>query len=380
MESSITIQSPRPANIYGWQFYLIATLGCILTFGGLALLRLYMTIHSTGTVAALEESYVFAPEDSTVSEILAQIGDEVKEGTPLFRLNDAHIHLLIIETSKALTQLQSSLEMNEMAIKELDIRPANPEVLSAKDRLEQLNRIKTLQQESMESLEKLIKLQLVGTPEYNRQQEEMIRTDMDRLQASTMAQWGDAGLIQVQRDRLTGQSVKLKELIQLSQQEIDYFNQQASLLTVKANMSGKLVSNDYRYSGMAVAKGVPMAKIARMNGKYCVKAYVSEHNIDLLEVGTRARMSSEVFDSVFEGYIWGKVSRIIPESETDTLTRSHSEDPIYEVEILIDTPPRELILSSRVEVDFMINRISMFDFLTRRYKAKTVSHNIPEKS
>lgn len=380
MESAITIRTPKPANIYGWPFYLTTFLGCLLTFGGLALLRLYMTIHSTGIVAASEETYVFAPEDSTVTEILAQIGDSVKEGTPLFRLNDAQIRWKILQNSKEITELKSSLEMNDLAIKELDIRPANPEVTSAKERLEKLNQIKTLQQQSMDSLEKLIKLQLVGTPEYNRQQEEMIRTEMDRVQTATMVEWGNEGLIKVQRDRLVGQSEKLKELIQLGQQEIDYLNQQASLLIVKATMTGKLVSNDFRYPGMAVNRGVPMAKIARDDGKYRVRAFVGEHNIDLLEVGTRARMSSEVFDSIFEGYLWGKVSRIIPESETDTLRRNHSEEPIYEVEILIDETPRQLILGSRVEVDFMLDRLSMFEFLTRRYKSKTPIKNLPAKS
>jgi|GEM_PF-1661838 len=380
MESAIIIRTPKPADIYGWPFHLISILGCILTFGGVALLHLYMTIHSTGTVEALEETYVFAPEDSTVSEVLVPIGADVKEGTPLFRLNDAQIRWKILQNSKDIIQLKSNLAMNDLAIKELDIRPASPEVTSAKERLEQLNRIQALQQQSMDSLEKLIKLQLVGTPEYNRQQEEMIRTEMDRIQTATMVQWGNEGLIKVQRDQLVDQSEKLKDLIQLSQQEIDYLNQQAAQLIVKAPMSGRLVSNDYRYPGMAVVKGAPMAKIALEDGKFRVRALVSEHNIDLLEVGTKARMSSEVFDSIFDGYLWGKVSRIIPESQTDTLNRSHPEDPVYEVDILIDETPRQLVLGSRVKVDFMLDRLSMFEFLTRRYKTRTPAKSQPPSS
>lgn len=366
MDSRIVTRAPKPGDIYGWSFKLVAFFGILLTVGGLALLQLSMTIHATGTIAARDEIYVFAPADASIAEVLVPVAAEVKEGDPIFRLSDSNVHWLILQNSKELTQLKSSLEMNNLALKELEIRPSSPEVVSAKERLTQLNRIKGLQQQSMESLEKLIKQQLVGTPEYNREQVEMIRTEMDRIQTGMMAQWGDDGLIQVQKDRLQNQSVKLADLIKLSEQEIAFLNQKLGELTIRAPMSGRVFYDEYRYTGMAVTKGTRLAKISLMDRRYQVKTLVGERNIDLLKEGTGARMSSEVFDSIFEGYVQGKVIRIVPEAKS-TATNS-KEEPTYEVEIAIDETPRDLVLGSRVKVDFMLERRSIFDFFIRGYR------------
>jgi multidrug resistance efflux pump len=354
--------SPQPEHTgscelpsFSAPFWILGLIGAAMVIAGMVLLRLVMTVPAEGIVAAQEESYVFSPVAGTLRAVPVRIGQEVAEGDILFQLNEADLQLQVLERQKEVLQLRQARSLNDLALKELSIRPAQIDQLSAKERLDMLNRIKVLQEESIRSLEELQKQQLVTRTEFNRQQVEAMKTDLERMQASMMAEWNTGGLMEIQRDRLQIQNSRLDELIRLAEEEAGLLQRMLADLSVRAPISGRVVSLDFRHPGMHAEKGQVLAKIARMDNRYRVKAVVGERNVDLLRIGTRARMRSGVFDSVLEGYVYGEVTSITPEAARPSAT-GPAGDPTFEVEIRVDQTPYPLVLGSRLRIDFLLGK------------------------
>ncbi len=96
--------------------------------------------------------------------------------------------------------------------------------------------------------------------------------------------------------------------------------------------------------------------------------------MDLVRLGTPARMESAVFDSMLEGYVEGTVVRVAPESAP----ASASAPALYEVDIDVQKSPYPLVLGSGVDVRLLMGRRPLSDLVlhsgsTLRQSAK-VSH------
>ncbi len=359
LQHFLAINHGNPAK-YAW-FWATTLVGFILFFGSLYFLRLTLSIPSSGTVLPENSAYIYAPQDGRLLRIHAGVGDKIKAGQTLYSMEDLDLDLRLVELSRNYLQAESNLEILEIARLEIGIRPAQAEMLNAKERLARLDRIHELQRESIESLAMLSKEHLVTKDEFNRRQMDMMKTEMEKLETSILAKWGDSGLIELQAQRLDVQIKRLKEIVKLAGNEIEVLKKQKSLLSIVSPIDGDIVKMDARHEGMSLKKGDLLAKIALHDGNYKVAAMVGEKNIDLLQVGGKARMSSNVFDSMLEGYIYGKVKSITPDSASDSLS-----EPLYEVEIEIESMPYPLVLGSTVRVDFLIARENLFNLLLQR--------------
>jgi hypothetical protein len=170
---------------------------------------------------------------------------------------------------------------------------------------------------------------------------------MELIQADLLAGCHQAGFSELERERLEVERQRLAARHKLLQAELDLVRSQREACRIRAPIDGRIVALHLRFPGMAVARGAELLKIAPTGGPYYVSATVPERNVDLLRLGTRARMESKVFDSIFDGPVIGVVERIAPEAqplEIDSDTRR--EPPLYEVDIAVDeTPPTRSCLA-----------------------------------
>lgn len=154
------------------------------------------------------------------------------------------------------------------------------------------------------------------------------------------------------------------DLLELLENQVKVLERRRENLNVTAPISGAVVDIYRRNAGVAVAEGDPVLKIANTEGGYRVKALVGQRNVDLLRSGSPVRMESQVFDSMFDGYITGRVQRIL--AEPDGGDGEDPEGPSYEVTIEVEETPYSLVLGSRMKVEFLLGRHSLLELVMNR--------------
>jgi multidrug resistance efflux pump len=360
-------------------FWFFGVAGLVLVAAGLLSLRMEKTIRASGVVMAAEEYFVFAPAAGILEGHAARIGDQVEAGEPLFSLAGDDLDLKILEKDRQLHELRARIEETAVALREAEIRPAEPALMTAKERLELLEQIRSIQGDIVQAWERLEGERAIRGLEYNLQRVASLRTRLEEIDSRLLAQWSEAGLVELRRESLDNQARSLEGLADLLDREIRLLQKQRDSLRVAAPISGRIVDIYYRYPGMALREGDRVLKIVNEEACYRVKAFVGERNVDLLQVGTRARMESQVFDSLFEGYVRGRVSRIVGEASRGV--EGGRETPLYEVNIRVEETPYPLVLGSRMEIDFLLGRESLLALmLNRAVNRRAERASAPEES
>ncbi len=345
-------------------FWVTCLVGLLLVAAGILSLRMDKTIPATGVVMAEEEYYVFAPAQGLLSRHFVQIGQTVAAGTPLFSLAGEDFDLRILEKKRQLLEVRRQLTAIKLALKRAEIRPGELEMLTARERLEVLDQIQEIHHEIVAAWDRLEGERAIRGLEYNMQRVASLRTRIETLNSRVMAGWQEAGLVALEQEGLEQQRIDLQEVQEVLQNEVAVLERKRASLDVVSPIAGTVVDIYRRYPGLALQEGDTVLKIANIDDGYRVKAYVAQRNIDLLQKGTPARMESQVFDSMFEGYVTGKVRRILAEANG---VASHSPgEPRYEVTIEVQESPYPLVLGSRMEIDFLLGRQSLLALIMNR--------------
>lgn len=345
-------------------FSLIIVIGLILVGIGLAFLRLENVVTGEGRIYAAEEWYVYAPEDESIEEVVARIGDTVQKGDPLFRFKNDDLNLEITRREETLLRTREEVSALGWEIKLAAIRPSNPEVLTAGERLELLKQIEEIQNTMTSSLENLSEQRAIRSLEFYRQKVENLRTQMDAANTRWWQVWQESGLWDLEKSKLETRYKHLEDITLNLEKEISLLQRKRDSLIVKAPIAGEVVEIYFRHNGMKPAKGDRLAKIAVLNGRYRVRTYLNQRNYDLVRLGMPARMESEVFNSVLEGYIRGEVTRIGKDSNYDY--SKELSNASYEVWIEVKESPYPLLLGSTVSVDILMGKASLWEILLQK--------------
>jgi multidrug resistance efflux pump len=346
-------------------FWLFGLAGVALVLAGLFSLRMDKTIRAAGVVMAEEEFYVFAPARGVLERHQVSIGQKVKAGQPLFTLSGEDLDLRILEKQRQLVEIRGEVKAADLALREAEIRPGDPALITARNRLDLLRQIQGIQGEIMAAWDRLEGERAIRGLEYNLQRVATLRTQLEEVDSRVLAEWQEAGILGLEKERVLQKREKLVELGSVLERELEVLQRQRSGLKVHSPINGTVVDIYYRYPGMALEEGQRVLKIVNVDAGYRVKAFVGERNIDMLRVGTPARMESQVFDSMFEGYVLGRVRRVVGEANRATDSPRDGQ-PHYEVTIDVDESPYPLVLGSRVHVDFLLGRESLLGLLMNR--------------
>lgn len=341
--------------------WVTALIGTILLIAGVVFLRLEVTIRADGVVRAQHEVRVFAPAAGVVARHHVRLGQDVQAGDLLVELDDTDLALRAVELERDLNESAAAHERNTIAQRELQIKPASAEMVTADDRRERLTRITAIQRQIEKSYASGHDQQIISELELRRQEIEKLRSEMDLLQATLLADWQKAGVPAFEQDRLAVEQKRLEALQVLTHRELELVNARRAALRVTAPQAGRVVAVDVRFPGMAVQAGQELLKVAALDGQYEVRTSIPERNVDLVQVGSHAVMESGVFDSMLEGYVRGSVTRISPEAER----REAGAAAGYEVEIAVEETPYPLVLGSRVKVIITLGKRPISEVLFR---------------
>lgn len=302
-------------------FWVCCLVGLLLVSAGIFSLRMDKTIPATGVVMAEEEQVVFAPVDGVLGQHLVQIGQTVDVGTPLFSLAGDDFDLRLLEKRRQLLEVEGELSAVKLALKRAEIRPGEQHVASR-------------------------------------------RTGVERVDAPVTAEGQEVDLLRLEQEGLQQQHDHLLQVQEVLKNEVEVLQRRRQSLDVVSPIAGTVIDIYKRDPGLAVSEGEAVLKIANTANGYRVKAHVTERNIDLLRDGSPVRMASQVFDSQFEGYVRGKVERIL--GEPNGAAQPDAEDPRYEVIIEVEETPYPLVLGSRMEIDFLLGRQTLLALIMNR--------------
>ena len=343
------------------QMKLLVIAGIMFVLAGIAFFRMELTVRATGVVLQHDEFIVFSPAEGVIASVDILEGDLVMKGEPLCALDDKEIELELLQKRRDRQILEFQLAGNELNLKESKVRPSDPELAKASDRLTLLSEIESIQRENLNTLKSLVEKKAVSQTTYQEQAVEHLRVELERMEAAERVAWLDNGILEIERERLILDRDRLRRQIDLIDREIAILEEQKRDYQLTAPITGRVTDLIYKYAGMAVAKGAQILKISNPESPYIVIAQVGERNFDLIRKGTPVRMESKVFNSILEGAIYGQVTIIDPEgtqSESET-----SEESIFRVEIEVEETPHPLVLGSGIDVYFLLGNQSLLKML-----------------
>ena len=333
--------------------------GLLFVAIGLFFLRFELTIRAPGVIKARYEEWVFAPYDGVIALHQVQLGQSVTNGELLMALDDTELRLRALAIERELAEAEAALEHNRIARAELVVKTGPAELVTAGERQTRLARIADIQQDIEKNYTSARDLQIISELELRKQEIERLRSELDLVQASLLAEWQQAGVPAFEGERLAAEQRRLEALVQLARRELKLVEAQCAAHRINAPIAGQVIALATRLPGMAVARGDNLLKLAATGGPFRVRTYLPERNVDLVQVGSRALMESAVFDSMLEGYVEGTVVRVAPEGAEKA--GSTADGPRYEVDIDVAHSPYPLVLGSGVEVRLLLGRRPLTD-------------------
>jgi multidrug resistance efflux pump len=343
------------------QLKLLVVAGVLFLLAGIAFFRMELTVHAEGIIQRSEEFIVFAPAEGTLESVAVKEGDTVKAGDALCLFDDREIELLIIGKRLERQELEFQHASNELAMSRVAVRPEDRELVNSRERHRLLAEISSIQQEGLDSLQELAERNAISQTRVQEQMVENMRVELDLSDAAERVRWLDAGILAIENERLALEDKRLRDAIELLDEEIAIREKLRASYRLHAPISGRITGVHYPFAGMAVAKGAPILKISNPESPYLVIATVGEKNFDLIEEGTRVRMESKVFDSMLEGLIYGRVTQVDPEGRLAQAAKGGGVN--FEIEIEIEITPHPLDLGSSLDVYFMLGKRSLLKTL-----------------
>ncbi len=354
----------------GTWFLLIS--GLLLIATGAFFIRFELNTVAYGEVSRESEVYLFSPKDGIVSELPVREGTETEQGLTLMRLDTWELEREHLQKRQELAEAEGELASNLLEQEALEKYPRDLDRLLAEQRMELLEQITVLQQDIRERYAELDRGQSRVSLEQARSHIEYLRTNLQKLETRVLDEQTKAGWPEFQLRTLQLQQARLRQRIDLLNQEIVLLDELIERSSIRAPIDGQLTWLGKRRPGMPVHKGEFVAKMSQPDSPYQVRAWVGERNLDLIKPGTAVRMESQVFDSTFEGYVHGEVTSISVEPYF-LRDRSTNEEPRYEVKIRVDRTPYPLVLGSTLKTTFILGKQNIFLLLLNKAEERRES-------
>ncbi len=346
-------------------FVIFGAVGCVLIAVGLLMARLEMTVRGTGTVYAEGQRYLYAGVDGVLREHYVRIGDEVEAGAPLVSMDPLELDRRVAVLDRELEEISGRRKELGIARREWEVRPLPAEVATAKDRLELVSTIRRINEEIMASLRELEAVRAIRSLELNRQRLAVLNAELAGLGAEVYRRWEEAGLAEIEGERLTAAGERLDAREAGLRRERELLERERERYVVRAPVEGRILDIHKRYEGMAAETGDLLVTLAPRDAAFRVKTYVEQRNVDLLKAGMDVRMESGVFESVLEGYVYGRILAVA-EAARGSEAGADWRNPVFEVTVEVTDAPHPLVLGSTVDMRLIIGKRSVLDMLMGR--------------
>lgn len=227
-------------------------------------------IPLTGTIQPFEVVYLDAVDGGQVAAVLVEEGALVSAGQPLVRLNNANLHLQVINS-----EAQLSEQLNRLASTRLQFEQSR--LMHDRDDIDFTFQVDT-------ASKRLARFQAAGVSgAIKRADIEDAALDLERLQrlqaAQRRARAADDRLQQQEMEQVDRTMKGLSDNLEVARRNLDN-------LTIKAPINGRLTSLD-AYVGESKATGQRIGQIDQVD-RYKVEALVDEHYLPRLAVGQKA--------------------------------------------------------------------------------------------
>lgn len=260
---------------------------------------IYKYIEETGVVKLENESYIYALEGGKITEIAAVVGDDVKAGTILARIEDENIMLQI----KALNeQKQFVLAQYNEAKKPADseeIKKLQAQIRSSEVFYEELKRL-------AENNKKLYEGEAISLDVYQKSisNMEIGKANLEVLKSNlSIAQKGISSNINKQYE------ARIREI----QAQIDLLEKRRSNLTITSPTDGTVMSSEIKV-GSIVQSGMKLMEIGNENNAF-IESDILIDDIGKMKIGDIVLIENEDLDIKDEK---GAVRKIYPKAFSKT--------------------------------------------------------------
>ncbi len=334
--------------------------GTLLILSGLGFLRLESRIRADGVVLPAEDTRIFAGDDGVILRLHVAPGDHVQAGDLIAELDNAELRLRLLALDRDLLRNAADQARAESERLAWRIRPGQPDEVTAADRAPLLAQIATIQESLSTLFGQMNEQQIASLVEVKLRQVEQLRAELALVEASAQAGWQRAGLAEIERDLLDNRIAHLAQEQKLLRAEKSALEERVAHWRIAAPIAGQIIGLPHRFEGQAVARGDLLVRLAPKDGPRIVRVYAPARNIDLLESGCQAIITSSVFDAFIEGYAHGRVIRFTPGAP-----QGSSPAGTYEIDILIEDSPYPLVYDSPAEARILLGRKSLAGLFLR---------------
>jgi multidrug resistance efflux pump len=237
--------------------------------------REFHTIAGAGVIEARRENIpIGTPVPGVVWEVFVKIGDHVKAGDALFRLDDREVQALIKVREAALASAQAQLHRAQAAPRSEDVPPAEAAVEEAKARLDDA-------ESALGRTEKLFNRQMIPASDY----------DKDRFtyhSAKAALARSAADLARIKAGSWKEDIEVARASVLMAESDMESSKILLDRLTVRALVDGEVLQVNVRPGQFAaVAWREPMIVLGDV-GRLHVRVDIDENDLPMFAPGTRA--------------------------------------------------------------------------------------------
>lgn len=318
----------RPSHIAGRVIVIAISALLVFAIVWATLAKIDVVINGSGYITtALGESAVSAQTGGVIKTVNAVEGDYVTKGDVLIQLDTS-------ETEIAITQLEETLALLEVQKKvaEMYLEDVNAIINADEYPIEHQYAVNKLMYEN-----ETVKLQLNAYPS---------SADSIKLQY-------ESGLNEL--------LYELTHNITVCEEELELQKLSLEKLSIKAPISGYILTSESVYVGQLVQSQQPLFVITPSDSEYVFEGYIENKDISAVEVGDTVHIKLQAYSYSDYGAVEGEIIYVSPSAITNASNQS-----VYEVWVQIDEEncheDIELISGMAGSVEVKIGKRSVMDY------------------
>ena len=340
----------------------VVALGLLLLAACLFIYDMKVTTRATGVIEPAVAATLYAPLEGRGAEVMVLPGSEVVAGDGVLRLENPEIDEAVLAAKQDIEGFVHEIRQSEIKLRELEITEGIPESFAVEQSLALQREIES----EYESIRKIYSEALdsggVSKLKATEKVIEALKVRMEGFSREGILHQKESGLTDVYTDREREWQRFARAQIELLNDRLSLLRSEQALLEIRAPISG-IVTDVYAHHRYArVSGGDALLGIADLSGEYEVEAYIPDRNIDLVHEGLEVRLESHVYQSSSEGYMTGRVSRVI----RDAYRVSPDSEAQFEILVTIDSFPVEPVVGSKVDLEIMVHDLTPIDLVARR--------------
>lgn len=347
------MKSSRRANIALVAFI---SVGIILLLLGVLFFELRVSVHSSGEIHPKAYRSLYVPIDALLEQRHVSPGDVVKKGDLLMSLSSRECMEKLRKIETEVSEVSREIDRAQLILEEMSLTGGDSEYRLAKKSMKLIEEMASLEAEISKAYEQAVKNGGLGSLRAKEKQVSALEAQRVLLANREHIEKVESGMLEIKEKEQRSVIHWSQKRLAALEREREALKALERGLSLRAPMDGVVTDVYIRDVGMKLKEGEMLLTVADPKQGYCVKTYIDDRNVDLVKVGCVVLMESHVYMSKQEGYMRGRVTRVVMDAESRS-------DRGYEVLIDLDEYPHEPVLGSRLDVEIMLKDYIPMDFL-----------------